>query len=85
MVVPLLCSIYDPVSNLSFTESLEMSLPVWQLTLNNGGSFPFLDHVHPVILKSARDSPGTARILEYCLNRIFVEIIIYICFKLSGV
>jgi hypothetical protein len=40
----LLCSIYDPVSNLSFTESLEMSLPVWQLTLNNGwiGSFPFL-------------------------------------------
>jgi hypothetical protein len=28
----LLCSIYDPVSNLSFTESLEMSLPVWQLT-----------------------------------------------------
>jgi hypothetical protein len=37
----LLCSIYDPVSNLSFTESLEMSLPVWQLTLNNGWIFPF--------------------------------------------
>ena len=37
----LLCSIYDPVSNLSFTENLEMSLPVWQLTLNNGWVFPF--------------------------------------------
>jgi hypothetical protein len=37
----LLCSIYDPVSNLSFTKSLEMSLLVWQLTLNNGWIFPF--------------------------------------------
>jgi hypothetical protein len=41
--------------------------------------FSFYDRVNfGVILKSARDLPGqeiTHGVLEYCLNRIFVEII----------